>query len=71
MPTKTRAPPDVIGTAILVAKFATLEDKDRRSTGKIRGGKAGARARAEKLTARQRPAIARKGATGRWSSELL
>jgi hypothetical protein len=55
----------------MVAKIATGEiadEVDQRSVGKIRSGKAGAKARAEKLTAEQRSAVARKAAASRWSS---
>jgi len=54
----------------MVAKIATgeiVEEVDGRSAGKIRSGKAGAKARAEKLSAEQRSAIARKAAASRWS----
>lgn len=37
-------------------------------TGKVRSGNAGAAARAEKLSQKERTAIAKKAAAGRWGS---
>ncbi len=70
-PRGEKRPADTLRCAVKVAKIATREiadDVDRRSVGKMRSGKAGARARTEKLTAEQRSAIARKAAASRWSS---
>jgi hypothetical protein len=53
----------------MVAKIATgeiMEDVDERSAGKIRSGKAGAKARAEKLSVAERRDIAKKAAAARW-----
>jgi hypothetical protein len=53
----------------MVAKIATgelVEDEDRRSVGKIRSGKAGAQARAAKLTVEERHDIAKRAAAARW-----
>jgi hypothetical protein len=53
----------------MVAKIATgelTEEEDQRSVGKIRSGKAGAKARAQKLTSEERREIAKKAASARW-----
>jgi hypothetical protein len=53
----------------MVAKIATgeVEEDVTKITGKVRSGKAGSKARTEKLTAEQREAIARIAAHARWS----
>lgn len=68
-PNRERRPADLIGCAIMVAKIATgeLEDNSKPPSGKIRSGKAGAKARAEKLSGEQRSSIAQKAAKERWS----
>jgi hypothetical protein len=69
-PQGQKRPADIIGCAVVVAEIATgelQEEPDERSPGKIRSGKAGAKARSEKLTPERRSAIARKAAAGRWS----
>jgi hypothetical protein len=53
----------------MVAKIATgeiEEEVDQRSVGKVRSGKAGAKARADKLTASERRDIAKRAAAARW-----
>jgi hypothetical protein len=52
----------------MVAKIATgeLEEELREPSGKTRSGKAGGKARAAKLTAKKRAAIAKKAAEARW-----
>jgi hypothetical protein len=53
----------------MVAKIATgevVEEEDQRSVGKIRSGKAGAKARANALTSDERREIAKKAAAARW-----
>lgn len=69
-PQGQKRPADTIGCAVVVAKIATGEiddEVDQRSVGKIRSGKAGAKARAEKLSKEQRTEIARIAAHSRWS----
>jgi hypothetical protein len=68
-PQGQKRPADTIGCAVMVANIATgeIEKEVKEPSGKVRSGRAGAKARAEKLTAEQRSAIARKGAAGRWS----
>lgn len=61
-------PADVIGNAVMVAKFAPGELEDEMevmSAGKVRSGHAGARARKEALTPEERSDLARKAANGR------
>jgi hypothetical protein len=55
-------PADVIGKAVRVMRIATGEDQAAAEL-----GRKGGRARAEKMTAEQRSAAARKAAAGRWS----
>jgi hypothetical protein len=52
----------------MVAKIATgeIEEKLKQPSGKTRSRHAGAKARAEKLTADQRAAIAKNAAHRRW-----
>ena len=71
MPTGPRGekrPADVIGAAIMVAKIATGEiiEKPSQKSGRVRSGKAGAKARAEKLSDEQRSEIAKRAARARW-----
>jgi hypothetical protein len=68
-PQGQKRPADTIGCAVMVAKIATgeiAEEEDQRSAGKIRSGKAGAKARAEKLTVDERRNIAKRAAAARW-----
>jgi len=71
MPTGPRGekrPADAIGAAIMVARIATGEITETpvQKSGRVRSGKAGARARAKKLTGQERSAIAKKAAATRW-----
>ncbi len=50
-----------------VARIATGEIEDNKKSGRVRSGKAGAKARAESLTTEQRSEIAKKSANERWS----
>lgn len=67
-PQGQRRPADVIGCAVTVAKIATGEMKETHAStsGRVRSGKAGAKARAEKLTGEERTAVAKKAAARRW-----
>jgi hypothetical protein len=67
-PQGQKRPADAIGAAIMVAKIATGEIVEplKRVSGKTRSGRAGGKARAEKLTADQRSTIARNAADRRW-----
>ncbi len=70
-PKGEKRPADVIGAAIKVAKIATGEiEEDLDEGGKNKAAKAlgakGGKARAAKLTKKQRSEIARKAAAKRW-----
>lgn len=67
-PKGERRPADLIGNAVMVAKIATgeIEDTKHKVPGRSRSGKAGGGARAEKLSAEDRQAIAKKAAAARW-----
>lgn len=66
-PNGERRPADLIGMSVMVAKIATGEIQDNKKSGRVKSGKAGASARAEKLTSEERQEIARKAANARWS----
>lgn len=71
-PKGEKRPADVIGTAVKVMKIATGEEQeDKDDDGKDKAaqslGRRGGKARAEKMTAAQRKAIAKKAAAKRWS----
>jgi hypothetical protein len=53
----------------MVAKIATGEitEKLKEPSGKVRSGKAGGKARAEKMTAAERSNVAKKAAAKRWA----
>ena len=61
-------PADLIGAAVMVARIATgeIEEAKREPSAKVRSGLAGAKARAEKMSAEDRSAVARKAAGARW-----
>jgi len=67
-PQGQKRPADTVQAAIMVAKIATgeIEEKLKEPSGKVRSGKAGAAARAEKLTREERSKIAKKAAGARW-----
>lgn len=67
-PRGERRPADMIGCAITVAKIATgeIEEELKTPSGKVRSGRAGAEARAKKLTAPERRDIAKRAAAARW-----
>lgn len=67
-PKGERRPADVVGCAVMVAKIATgeIEDDVPQPSGKVRSGRAGAKARTEKLTGEQRSDIAKAAAAARW-----
>jgi hypothetical protein len=70
-PQGQKRPADAVGCAITVAKIATgeMEDQVRKPTGKVRSGRAGAKARAAKLPKDKRTEIARMAALARWHNE--
>jgi hypothetical protein len=67
-PKGEKRPADVIGNAVHVMRIATGEITETLNlkSGKIRSGKAGAKARAAKLSPKRRKSIARKAAAARW-----
>ena len=67
-PNGEKRPADVVGCAVRVAKIATgeIEEAPAKKSGRVRSGRAGAKARAESLTAQERHEIAVKAATARW-----
>jgi hypothetical protein len=70
-PKGEKRPADVIGVAVMVAKIATGEivDDGGKAPNRAKGGKAGAKVRAAKLSASRRSEIAQKAAILRWSKE--
>jgi hypothetical protein len=70
-PRGERRPADVIGNAVHIMRIATGEVEDvKRDPAKEhmrRGGLAGGKARAKKLPASKRKAIAKKAARARWA----
>jgi hypothetical protein len=67
-PNGEHRPADLIGCAIVSARLATgeIEELLKSKSGRTRSGKAGAKARADKLTKQQRSDIAKKAAKKRW-----
>jgi hypothetical protein len=67
-PQGQKRPAETFAAAIMVAKIATgeIKEKLKEPSGKVRSGKAGAKARAEKLTPDKRSEIAKKAAGARW-----
>jgi len=67
-PQGQRRPADSIGCAVMVGRIATGEIIEilKEPSGKVRSGHAGAAARAEKLSQKERTAIAKKAAAQRW-----
>ncbi len=64
-----RRPANVVGCAVTVAKIATGEIKETptKKSGRVRSGRAGAKARAQSLTKDERREIAKKAAAARWA----
>ena len=70
-PNKEKRPASAIARAVMVAQIATGEKEDDKDifSGRTRSGKAGGKARAEKLTAKERSDIAKKAAKARWEGK--
>ena len=66
-PSGERRPADLVGMSVMIAKIATGEIEDNKKSGRVRSGKAGAKARAESMTSERRSEIARKAAEKRWA----
>ena len=60
-------PADVVGCAVMVGRIATGEIEEPTSIEDTPIGASGGRARAKRLTAKQRSDIARKAAQARWA----
>ncbi|MGC2223838.1 MAG: RNA-binding protein [Methylocella sp.] len=67
-PQGQKRPADAIGCAIMVGRLATGEITEilKEPSGKVRSGQAGSKARTEKLSQKERTAIAKKAAAQRW-----
>jgi hypothetical protein len=67
-PKGERRPADAICAAVMVMKIATgeIEESPVQKSGRVRSGRAGAKARADSLSPSRRKAIARKAAATRW-----
>lgn len=67
-PQGQKRPADVTGNAVTVAQIATGETEETgyKHPAKRKSGLAGAKVRAQKLTAEERTAIAHKAASARW-----
>jgi hypothetical protein len=76
-PKGQKRPADVVANAVKVMKIATGEEEEEFDTPETQGkdpaavsmGKRGGKARAEKMTAEQRSAIAKKAASKRWEKD--
>ena len=73
-PKGEKRPADVIGNAVRVMQIATGEveeeyDEDGKNKAAVELGRKGGLARASKLTAIERAAIAKKAARERWKSQ--
>jgi hypothetical protein len=69
-PQGQQRPADIIGNAVHIAKIATgeIEETSLKQPAKRKSGLAGAKARAEKLTAEERSEIAKIAARRRWGN---
>jgi hypothetical protein len=67
-PQGQKRPADVIGNAVRVMRIATGDEEEtlQKKSGRVRSGKAGAIARAKKLSAEDRSVVARTAAAARW-----
>jgi hypothetical protein len=67
-PKGERRPADVIGAAVMIGRIATGEVEEAPPSGRTRSGRAGAQARAARLTPAKRKEIARAAAKKRWNN---
>jgi hypothetical protein len=67
-PNGEKRPSDVIGAAVLVGKIATgeVEEIPAFKSGRVKSGRAGGSARAEKMSPERRSEVARGAASARW-----
>src|ERR1700689_5267158 len=71
-PRGEKRPADTNACAVMVGRIATgdVKESDYRVAGRRRSGLAGAKARAEKLSADQRSRIAKEAASARWQGRI-
>ena len=72
MPTGPRGekrPADMVGAAVMVARLSVgdIAEAHTQPSGRVRSGRAGAKARVEATTSERRQEIARKAAEARWA----
>lgn len=69
-PQGQKRPADLVGHAVHIMRLATGEitEELKEPSGKVRSGKAGSKARAEKLSQEERTTIAKKAAARRWDN---
>jgi len=69
-PRGEKRPANVVGAAIMVAKIATgeIEESAPKMSAAAELGSRGGKARAAKLSKKKRAEIARKAASGRWTT---
>jgi len=67
-PQGQKRPADAIGNAVHIAKIATgeIQETGYKQPAKAKSGRAGAKARAESMTAEERSDVAKKAAAARW-----
>ncbi len=72
-PNGQKRPADTIGAAVMVGKIATGEiyDDIKKSSGRVRSGKAGGAARAVSLSKLELSEVAKKAAKARWEKENM
>jgi hypothetical protein len=67
-PKGEKRPADMVGCAITVVRLPVgeIDETLKEPSSKVRSGHAGAKTRAERLTAEERKEIAKKAASARW-----
>ena len=67
-PSGEKRPADLIGCAVTVARLSVgdMEEQLTQPSGRVRGGHAGAKARAASLTREERRETAKKATAARW-----
>lgn len=65
-PQGEKRPADGTGVAVVFAKIATGEIEENKKSGRVRSGKAGAKARMKSTTPQERSDIAKIAAEKRW-----
>ena len=70
-PSGEKRPADTNACAVMVAKIATGEEDDNRSSGRRKSGQAGGKARNESLSPARRKEIAKEAAAARWDQRRV